>query len=142
MENPKVKRPENWPDLLAQHIAEWSRRPFLWGSADCGYFAADWMAKLGYEDPLAGLAWTNARSVIGLFRATGGYEHIVQAKMVAMGCADVAVKLAKRGDLALMNLGNRHPVLGIVNGAGVLLKTKTGVAEFSLRGHAIRTWAV
>lgn len=135
-------RPENWPALLEQHLAEWRHRPFAWGSADCVHFAAGWLSRLGYEQPLAGLpAWSGPLSAYRVQCALGGFEHAINAQLLAMGIRRTAAAFAQRGCLALVPVDGRlrRLALGIVDTRAVLMVGASGL-EAMPRNKALAVW--
>jgi hypothetical protein len=137
-----IQRPEDWPDLLAAHLTYWRSQPFEWGKGDCAHFAASWLTQLGYKQPLAGLpSWDSALSAARVFNALGGFEHAVQAQMVALECPEIPKLYAMRGDLAIVWIDERRQALGIVNGKGVAVRyAEAGVTEINYINNAVRAW--
>ena len=37
------RRPENWTDLLTEHIDRYREKAFIWGTSDCTRFIAEWL---------------------------------------------------------------------------------------------------
>lgn len=139
-----IQRPENWPDLLAKHLAEWLPKPFVWGESDCVHFGAAWLASLGYRDPLAGLpAWDSPLSAARVFNKLCGFDHAVQAQMAALECPEIPLMYAMRGDLAVVWIDAHRQALGIVNGKGIAVRySEAGVIELPYMKNAVRAWKV
>lgn len=139
-----ITRPENWPDLLANHLQSWRWKEFTWGQTDCVHFCADWLAVIGYSNPLAGLPkWESALGAARMFTALGGFEHSVQAQMAALECPEIPLTFAMRGDLAIVRIDAERLALAIVNGRGAAVRCENlGVSEIPYLANAVKAWKV
>lgn len=59
---------------LEAHFEEWSRKPFVWGSADCVRFAARWVELQTGKDPMAAYEYASAIEAARVLREGGGLE--------------------------------------------------------------------
>lgn len=137
-------RPANWPELLAAHFAEWSLYPFSYGSHDCVHFAAAWLRRLGYADPLAGLhAWASPLSAARVWKSLGGFEHGIGAQLGALGCQQIAPAKAMRGDLVLVRNGpHGRQVLAIADGADAVAHGDKCSVQIPVLKFAVTAWRV
>ncbi|EDC1758919.1 hypothetical protein BH468_23725, partial [Salmonella enterica subsp. enterica serovar Senftenberg] len=100
-----MKHPD-WHNRLITVIRAAEKRPFLWGSHDCCLFAADCVQAMCGEDFAEGWRGTydsemGAKKAI--LRGGGSLE-----KVFARYLDEVPVKLAQRGDIAIVeNSGAR-----------------------------------
>lgn len=135
-------RPQDWPDRLAQFLSERRNEPFTWGAHDCATFAADGVVALTGADPLAGLrgAWASEEEANEVIAQGGGLEALLASQMAAAEMPEIDPRLAQRGDVVLLEVGNQL-VVGIVAGTTVAV---TGVArlQFVPRRLIRRAWVV
>ena len=139
-----IPRPDNWPALLEAHLSEWDSKPFSYGDADCVSFAAAWLSRLGYADPLAGLGkWDNAKEAARIYQALGGFAHAVAAQLHALGCDRIAPALAMRGDLVVVPAGAKErPLLAIVNGRFAEAHSDNGAVQVPFIETALSAWRI
>lgn len=141
--NTDYQRPQDWPARLQSYVAERSERPraFAWGSNDCVHFAAGWLVRLGYPDPLAGFsAWTSPLGAARVIRAAGGFGPAVAERMADLGCPVIPPLTAGRGDLVLLQIDARRQALGVVIGATAATSGPMGVSFFPLMNRAVCAW--
>ena len=139
-----IRRRDNWPALLEAHLREWDSKPFAYGDADCVSFAASWLSRLGYADPLAGLGkWGNAKEAARIYQALGGFAHAVAAQLHALGCERIEPAFASRGDLVLVPAGakGRH-VLAIANGRLAEAHADNGTVRMPIIPNATAAWRI
>ena len=139
-----IRRRDNWPALLEAHLSEWDSKPFSYGDADCVSFAASWLSRLGYADPLAGLGkWDNAKEAARIYQALGGFAHAVAAQLHALGCDRIAPALAMRGDLVVVPAGAKErPLLAIVNGRFAEAHSDNGAVQVPFIETALSAWRI
>jgi len=139
-----ITRPENWPDLLANHLQSWRWKEFTWGQTDCVHFTAEWLSIMGHAKPLAGLPeWSSALSAARVFNGLGGFEHAVQAQMAALELPEIPLAFAMRGDLAIVRIDSDRLALAIVNGRGAAVRRENlGVSEIPYLAHPVRSGKV
>ena len=139
-----IRRRDNWPALLEAHLREWDSKPFAYGDADCVSFAASWLSRLGYADPLAGLGkWDNAKEAARIYQALGGFAHAVAAQLHALGCDRIAPALAMRGDLVVVPAGAKErPLLAIVNGRFAEAHSDNGAVQVPFIETALSAWRI
>ena len=139
-----IRRRDNWPALLEAHLSEWDSKPFAYGDADCVSFAASWLSRLGYADPLAGLGkWDNAKEAARIYQALGGFAHAVAAQLHALGCDRIAPALAMRGDLVVVPAGAKErPLLAIVNGRFAEAHSDNGAVQVPFIETALSAWRI
>lgn len=137
-----MNRPEDWPDRLAAFIEERRNVPFAWGTQDCMLFSADAVLMLRGVDIMAayrGLYATEAEAE-ALLNRDGGIDAILATVAEQAGLAERAPKLARRGDLAMVEHGNQL-MAGIVTGIHVAVTGADGLAFVSAR-KIRRAWVV
>jgi len=138
-----INRPQNWPLLLANYAAEYSARPFEWGRNDCVLFAAGWLRVLGYPDPLAPFeAWRSPLSAARVIRASGGFATAIAERLAILGCPEIPIRTAQRGDLVLLQLDARRQALGIAAGNVAIAPGETNLSRLPIILHAVRAWSV
>jgi len=134
-----VTRFENWPLLLSAYLTERRAMPFEWGGNDCLTFAAKGVhAMTGVDFSLNYPAYSTEAEAIELLNANGGYEGIITA---ALGEGTDKYKTARRGDVALVMMGN--PSAGLVDDSGqrVAVLVPNGLIRVPLTS-AIKVWGV
>lgn len=139
--NPPHRRPEDWPERLAAHIAAHRATPFDWGRHDCATFAADWVRALHGFDPLA--PWRGTYASEGEYLALidpDGLDGLMDAAAAAHGLPEGTPAFARRGDIALVRLGNEECV-GVVDMVRVAVPTLAGI-RMAPRRFIIRCWAI
>lgn len=126
-----VKRRPDWPERLAELIAERRERRFEWGIHDCCMFAADAVKAMTGHDPAAPFRGTyasqeeasrileNAGGVIALVEATFGLGNRIPAKF------------AKRGDLVFVDT-NHGPAIGVVASDHAVFAAPEGLAQVAV----------
>jgi len=137
-----MTRPEDWPERLAAFVEARRATPFAWGTQDCMMFAADAVLVLRDVDIMTqyrGAYQTEAEGDALLDR-DGGMEAILATAAQAAGLAERAPKLARRGDLVLVEHGNLL-MAGIVIGTAVAVTGSDGLAFVPTR-MITRAWAV
>lgn len=77
-------------ERLARFLGAESRRPFVWGEADCALFVADWVRLCTGSDPAANLRGRYAckRTAAALWQ--GGLADVVQKCALAAGLAETS----------------------------------------------------
>ncbi|MEH4929999.1 DUF6950 family protein [Enterobacter cloacae] len=131
-----MKHPD-WHNRLIAVIRAAEKRPFLWGEHDCCLFAADCAEAMTGENFADG--WrgtydseTGAKKV--LLRGGGSLE-----KVLAKYLDEVPVKMAQRGDIAIVeNAGTR--CAGVIYGGAVWVPGETSLV--CLRVKPLSTWRV
>lgn len=123
-----LTRREDWPSRLAAAIEDARDKPFRWGSHDCGLFAGACVQAMTDVDPVAEFRGQyddedGARATM-LAIAGGGLRAVWYR---ALGPAMNNVRMARRGDVALIEIGGIE-VTGIVAGSRVACLTEAGVA--------------
>jgi hypothetical protein len=130
-------RQVNWQMNLLNVIEAADKRPFLWGENDCLLFAADCVKAMCGDDLAAAYRGTynselTAKKV--LLKTHGTLEKAIGAFL-----PEVHVKLAQRGDIAVIdNGGNR--CAGVVWSGGVYAMGVNGVVL--MRQPPLRVWRV
>lgn len=125
-----VARLENWPLLLSNYLRSRKDMPFAWGSNDCMAFAAYGIEAITGEQLFGDYAgYTTEAEADALLQANDGVEGILTA---VMGQPSGIIKMAKRGDIVLINAPS--PTAGIVDDSGqrVALVTKNGLVRHPL----------
>lgn len=146
-----TRRREDWPTALAEAYRRAGGRAFEWGRLDCCLFAADLIAAMTGADPAEGLRGRyddvkGARRL--LLRHGGSLETLADGLAARHGWPESAPKLARRGDLALVELpltieriGDWAEALGIVLGARVAVMGPAGPVQIQL-ACARRCWRI
>ena len=136
-----LARREDWPCRLAAALEAARDKPFQWGSHDCGLFAADCVLAMTDVDPAASYRGqytdeAGARATM-LALASGGLRA---AWTRALGPAMNNVRMARRGDVALVEIGGVEAT-GVVAGSRVACLSEVGLAM--VPAHRIVTaWRV
>lgn len=132
-------RVADWPERLAEFVAEHRSVAFEWGVTDCVLFAAAWIERATGADPLGDLRgqWTDMVSAVRLLRDLGGLRAAVESQL---GEPLPAVLLAQRGDVALIEREDERG-LGVVIGAEVAVLTEQGIGFVRLSEASV-AWRV
>lgn len=121
-------RPENWPAVLAQYVADAQDRPFAWGSWDCAAAANDWIRRLlGFEFALPALP--DEAAADAFLSDSGGWINAVSA---ALGQPYGNPREAGRGDIALCTLGDKQ-LLAVIVGYTAVAPGDAGLVHIPLR---------
>ena len=114
------RRLPDWPERLAEFLAERNRMPFVWGLNDCALFAADWVWRATDEDPAFELrgSYGNEAEALSVIQRFGSLEAIAESKLRRIE----RVLAANRGDVVCVDVpvgdGAISQTLGIVAGNG------------------------
>lgn len=131
-----MKHPD-WHNRLIAVMKAAEKRPFLWGQHDCCLFAADCAEAMTGESFASGWRGTydsETGAKKALLRGGGSLE-----KVIAKYLDEVPVKLAQRGDIAIVeNNGTR--CAGVVYSGVVWVPGNTGLV--SLRVKPLSVWRV
>lgn len=131
-----MKHPD-WHNRLIAVIRAAEKRPFLWGEHDCCLFAADCAEAMTGDSFAHGWRGTYASETgakKALLRGGGSLE-----KVLAKYLDEVPVKMAQRGDIAIVeNAGTR--CAGVLYGGAVWVPGATGLV--CLRVKPLSTWRV
>jgi hypothetical protein len=135
-------RREDWPSRLAAALEAARDKPFRWGVHDCGLFAADCVLAMTDTDPAA------------LYRGQYADEEGARATMLALsggglraawtralGPAVNNVKMARRGDVALVSVDGAEEITGVVVGSRVACLARDGLVMIPSR-CVVAAWAV
>jgi len=138
---PRWPRVQGWPERLAEFLAERAPREFEWGEQDCVSLAADAAVVLTGRDPLTAYRGRYADEAEA-YRLVGedGLAAFVGRLMEEFGAPECPVRLAQRGDWAMVTVGN-HFVTGIVTGSYVAAPGVRRLAHVPL-SRAVLAWAV
>ncbi|MDI3139440.1 DUF6950 family protein [Enterobacter kobei] len=131
-----MKHPD-WHNRLIAVIRAAEKRPFLWGEHDCCQFAADCaeaMTGENFADGWRGTYDSETGAKKALLRGGGSLE-----KVLAKYLDEVPVKMAQRGDIAIVeNAGTR--CAGVIYGGAVWVPGETSLV--CLRVKPLSTWRV
>lgn len=131
-----MKHPD-WHNRLIAVIRAAEKRPFLWGEHDCCLFAADCaeaMTGVNFADGWRGTYDSETGAKKALLRGGGSLE-----KVLAKYLDEVPVKMAQRGDIAIVeNAGTR--CAGVIYGGAVWVPGEAGLV--CLRVKPLSTWRV
>ncbi|WP_028021385.1 DUF6950 family protein [Enterobacter cloacae] len=131
-----MKHPD-WHNRLIAVIRAAEKRPFLWGEHDCCLFAADCAEAMtgdNFADGWRGTYDSETGAKKALLRGGGSLE-----KVLAKYLDEVPVKMAQRGDIAIVeNAGTR--CAGVIYGGAVWVPGETGLV--CLRVKPQSTWRV
>lgn len=131
-----MKHPD-WHNRLIAVIRAAEKRLFLWGEHDCCLFAADCaeaMTGENFADGWRGTYDSETGAKKALLRGGGSLE-----KVLAKYLDEVPVKMAQRGDIAIVeNAGTR--CAGVIYGGAVWVPGETSLV--CLRVKPLSTWRV
>jgi hypothetical protein len=136
-----LTRREDWPSRLAAALEEARDKPFKWGSHDCGLFAADCVLAMTDTDPAAlyrGQYVDEAGARDTLWLISGGGLRAAWTK--ALGPAMNNVRMAKRGDVVLVEVGGVEAT-GVVVGSRVACLSEAGLAMVPAH-RIVAAWSV
>jgi len=117
-----MRRKSNWPRDLAAAIRRMRDTPFEWGVHDCGLAAATVIESITGVDPAAGLRGKYSSAAGSARRlkevSGGGLEEFAESIAASLGCGEIDVARAGRGDAVLFDTED-GPALGIVDTDGI-----------------------
>lgn len=131
-----MKHPD-WQRRLTEVIRAAEKRPFLWGEHDCCLFAADCAEAMTGENFAAGWRGTydsGNGAKKALLRGGGSLE-----KVLAKYLDEVPVKLAQRGDIAVVMSGGSR-CAGVVFSGAVFVPGDTGLVKLTVKPESV--WRV
>ncbi len=131
-----MKHPD-WHNRLIAVIRAAEKRPFLWGEHDCCLFAADCAEAMtgdNFAEGWRGTYDSETGAKKALLRGGGSLE-----KVLAKYLDEVPVKMAQRGDIAIVeNAGTQ--CAGVIYGGGVWVPGETSLV--CLRVKPLSAWRV
>jgi hypothetical protein len=130
-----------WPERLAALIEARRSHGFVWGAHDCVTLAADAVLAMTGADPLAAYRGTydteeQAERIIG----PDGLEAFVARLLDEFGAREVRPAYARRGDWAIVNIGNQA-LCGVVL-AGDVVVPGADRLQFVPQRRAVRAWGI
>lgn len=131
-----MKHPD-WHNRLIAVIRAAEKRPFLWGEHDCCLFAADCaeaMTGENFADGWRGMYDSETGAKKALLRGGGSLE-----KVLAKYLDEVPVKLAQRGDIAVVENADTR-CAGVIYGGAVWVPGEAGLV--CLRIKPLSAWRV
>lgn len=146
----RVKRFEDWPKRLSQHITATVGLPFVWGERDCCLWACDGLRAMTGVDPAAPFRgrYASERQAYGALKrfAGGGVAETAAVICAGLGWREVKPRMAQRGDVVLATGagpdGAARDVLGLIGSNGLpLVMAPTGLTELPLAAVQ-RAWRV
>jgi len=105
-------RPQNWPELLHNHIASIKGLPFVWGENDCCTYTCDYIKLITGTDPMEQFRGTYT-SLKGSLQARKEWGSI--RTNMRLHFEEIAVPMAQRGD-AVIYVMDGEDALGLCNG--------------------------
>jgi len=137
-----LTRREDWPSRLAAALEAARDKPFQWGVHDCGLFAADCVLAMTDVDPAAmyrGQYSDEAGAVETMYLLSNGGLRAAWTK--ALGPAMNNVRMARRGDVALVSVDGAEEITGVVVGSRVACLARDGLVMIPSR-CVVAAWAV
>ncbi|MHA1056533.1 DUF6950 family protein [Enterobacter mori] len=131
-----MKHPD-WHNRLIAVIRAAEKRPFLWGEHDCCLFAADCAEAMtgdNFADGWRGTYDSETGAKKALLRGGGSLE-----KVLAKYLDEVPVKMAQRGDIAIVENADTR-CAGVIYGGAVWVPGEAGLV--CLRVKPMSTWRV
>lgn len=128
-------RPPEWPELLADYVESRRSMPFEWGANDCASFASAWV-ELMRGEPIELPPHASAKQAAQTLKASDGLEHAASAVLGA----SINPMLAKRGDIAMVRIGDRDS-LSVVVGEYAVGPGADGIVMIPL-ADAVCAWTV
>lgn len=102
-----MKRREDWPERLTEHVIESSLRPFLWGVHDCCMFPSDAILRMTDVDIATDFrgTYTDAEGALRALKrfAGGGLKEAMARLSRDYDLRPVAPLKAQRGDLCRLD---------------------------------------
>ena len=142
-----MERYPDWPERLAEYVANGTRARFRWGEVDCCLWACGGIEAMTGIDPAAPLRETysdEAGAERALRRFAGrGLLETVERLATEHGKARLASPLyARRGDLVMAEGPGRCPdALGLCVGATAVFLTPRGRRSVALN-DALAAWRI
>lgn len=106
---------DGWQDRLDRLVAQATRKPFVWGSHDCGLWAASAVEAQTGVDFAAGFRgrYDSFEAALKLLRAAGYEDHVALA---AAHLPEIPVAFARVGDIAAVDFESAGMTLTVVAG--------------------------
>lgn len=134
-------RREGWEQSLIDTIEAAKGRPFAWGEADCCLFVADAVAVMTGRDPAEKLRGRYSTEKGALRTLGGDFAQAIEKLAAEFGLEEVPVAMAQRGDVVLLENGERM-ILGIIDTHGLICAmSATGVIQLPI-SQAVTAWRV
>lgn len=130
-----------WPERLAALIEARRETPFRWGAQDCCTFAADAVLAMTGRDPIAPWRGTYASEAEGdAILGEGGMAAFVERLLADFGAREVPPPFARRGDWALVTIGNQAICGVVLDGRCAIPGTDR--LQFVPQRRIARAWAI
>lgn len=113
-----MRRYDDWPERLAAFFAGRRRVPFVWGINDCGIFSCDAVLLITGIDLAADVRGKYRDEDGAAIAMGGGLEEFADRVAAENHIAEIPVRMAGRGDLAL-HTSLAGITLGIVGMSGM-----------------------
>jgi hypothetical protein len=113
-----LQRFHDWPERLHRIIDASRAVPFAWGSFDCALHVCNCIREMTGVDPGARYrgTYSNEAGAIAIYGSDLG--AFAAGVCASLGCAEVAVTFARRGDIVFLDNGTPHGALAIVSTDG------------------------
>lgn len=133
-------RRADWQESVIAYLNDCRNRVFEPGHYDCALFCAGAIEAMTGVDPAAGLRgiYDTEEAGFAIIRAAGYDDHIA---MVARLFEEIAVSMARPGDIAVIPAEGNLPALGLVQGEWVYVPRVRGFGTVPLIS-ATRAFAV
>lgn len=133
-------RAADWQANLNAVLADWRKRPFAWGTADCVTFAGDVCLAVRGNNPLErGAADYADAAGAALCLEADGHASLLAALRARLGKPGRPV-FAQPGDLLFVPTGDLG-ALAVLNGAMAWAPGDTGLQRIE-RGDARLAWRI
>jgi hypothetical protein len=135
-----MRRYQDWPIRLMAVVDGARKRPFSFGAQDCCLFAADCVRAMTGADFAAGFR--------GTYRTEGEAAQLLEPNGGVRGLATQALgepldtsRLARRGDVVVVRVGQGPDALGVVMGATAVAPGMRGLVEVPMSAWQL-AWRV
>lgn len=141
----RLKRFENWPELLYGYVESVKDKPFQYGTHDCALFtcnAINIMTGVDLAQPFRGKYKTSRGAYGALKRFSGG--GLLETSMKIFGkynCEVIPHTMAQRGDAILSGIGG-ETVLGLIGLDGKAIFSGENGVVANQEAEPIIAWRV
>lgn len=110
-----LKRKSDWRFRLGQIIETARELEFEWGVFDCALHVCNCMRAMTDVDPAASYRgkYNDEAGAAAIYGAS--FEQFIADTAVQLGCVEVPITLARRGDLVFVDNGTAQGAIGVVS---------------------------
>jgi|SRR5208282_3656288 len=109
-----LTRVRNWEAQLASLLASSSEVPFVWGSFDCALHVCNCIREISGVDPGESYRGKYSDEAGATAQFGSSLADFAAGIATTLGCPEVGVTFARRGDVVWIDNGTTHGALGVI----------------------------